>query len=408
MINFYHKNDYINKAKYEEILNESNEIFEENIPFEIKLNEEKMSDEDIYREIIFSLIKNNTSDNDYISFNLKEELQFDSINNTKKTIEKIFKIINLNEEYIESNKIKSIKDLLDSKKINFYYLLLKYIFTDSIYIYNIPFLFEARKIIIKSIRNEISDLILLFYNKNKDKIEYIIKKLINSEYYISLLNKFIFNFLNEILQYYEYYLLKTKEKEIKLIKVIIDRTKDNDSNYDFSLIDFILPYDDLLKDYNRAKTDNNYIYALNLLFFDDKNIKNNENKIAEKKEFFIKFILAQKFNKLRPNDKNKLAEFFIDENKEEISKRYNKSLYDFYSEKIKEYKSQKKKKKSNDNNSSNLFNTEKKLLTVEKTKCLNSINEDNLFSFRKHLILNCFKRVRKKPKFPTLLKYKNI
>jgi hypothetical protein len=118
--------------------------------------------------------------------------------------------------------------------------------------------------------------------------------------------------------------------------------------------------------------------------------------------------LLKNFNKLRPNDKNKLAEFFIDENKEEISKRYNKSLYDFYSEKIKEYKSQKKKKKSNDNNSSNLFNTEKKLLTVEKTKCLNSINEDNLFSFRKHLILNCFKRVRKKPNFPTLLKYKNI
>ena len=299
------------------MLNESNEIFEEKI----------MSDEDVNTKIILSLIKNNTSDNDYISFNLKEELQFDSINNTKKTIEKIFKIINLNEEYIDKNKIKSIKDLLDSKKVNFYYLLLKYIFTDSIYICNIPFLLEARKFIIKTIKNKINDLSQLFKNENIDKIEYVIKRLSDSEYYISKFNNF--KKLIEILKYYNYYHFTTKREEIKLLGKIIEQKEVIDSKYDY-----------LLKDYDKANKDNKYIFLLNHLYFGDKKDKNNENiisekTISEKKEYLKKYILTKKFYKLRPNDKKKLVEFFIDENKEEISKRYNKDLYDFYFEKIK-------------------------------------------------------------------------
>ena len=80
------------------------------------------------------------------------------------------------------------------KKINFYYILFKYILKYQIYIYQIPFLLKSRKNILELIKSNLKEI------KNKDikdiynKFEYIIDFFTDSKYY----KKYIeFNISNE-------------------------------------------------------------------------------------------------------------------------------------------------------------------------------------------------------------------
>ena len=107
----------------------------------------------------------------------------DKLNNELKT----------NEIQINKYLLNEPNDILDNKKINFYYLLLKYILKDAIYIYQYNFLLRARKTIItKIIKNR-----ELF--ENNEKIMYIIEKLVDFKYYLisylfnRLINKTISN-----------------------------------------------------------------------------------------------------------------------------------------------------------------------------------------------------------------------
>jgi len=127
---------------------------------------------EIYLEIISSLIKNNFEDDEYMEKIIKQ-LDIESINLIQINIKEIIN------KFFSSKK----EDLFDNKKINLFYLLLKYIFKDRIYIYQIKFFQEARKSIIKLINsNKIS--FENFKKDNKERLEYIIKIIIDSEYYL--------------------------------------------------------------------------------------------------------------------------------------------------------------------------------------------------------------------------------
>jgi len=149
----------------------------------------------IYKKIIISLIKNIKKINIEKIFDLFNQLDLNNINITNEMSEEIIKYLNKNNsnDITLSNK----EDIFKEKNINLFYILLKYIYKDNYYIYNIPFLLEARKLIIRLIKsNQIK------YNEiNNSKLKYIIEKIVDSKYYLKNDNESIYMKLEEILKY---------------------------------------------------------------------------------------------------------------------------------------------------------------------------------------------------------------
>ena len=169
------------KKEINEIINSDNEIFNdckyENI-IESNIDE-------LYMDIFCKLIKLDTFDKDIVYNNIKE-MELEKINITENMYNK-FQIF-LNDEKNNINKyfIENIEDLINDKKINFYYIVLKYLLTNNLFFYGFTFLLNARNIIIESIRNHIYTLLVItadMDNELKEKLEYIIKVITDSDYY---------------------------------------------------------------------------------------------------------------------------------------------------------------------------------------------------------------------------------
>lgn len=58
-----------------------------------------------------------------------------------------------NEDYITDYSFTKNEDLFDEKKINFFYILLKYVFKTSFYIYQIDFLYQQKMFILGELLN---------------------------------------------------------------------------------------------------------------------------------------------------------------------------------------------------------------------------------------------------------------
>jgi len=171
LINFYKSNQIFeeknNKEDLNEIEKENNNIIEKyindfgNIGLKITQKDLKLKAIDlIYAEIINIILKSQ-------DYDLIEQLDLENINITKAIFNEISKALSLNGSFIKEYRLKTFGDLFDSKKINFYYILFKYILKNSIYIYYIDFLNEERKIIIKIIHMEQNQLKNLLNNDNK-------------------------------------------------------------------------------------------------------------------------------------------------------------------------------------------------------------------------------------------------
>ena len=181
------------------IENENNKIIENNIDnfnkvFNIKWKEEdiklKKIDE-IYFEIIKSLIENNKFKNYEYTYNIITKLDLESIDITKTMLDGIIDLIKNNENIYNKYIILKDEDLFDNIKINFYYILLKYILNKSIFIYQIDFLMKTRGIIIKLIKSNINEILSnkKIDNNIKVRLDYIIEIIVDSKYYIQLKNK---------------------------------------------------------------------------------------------------------------------------------------------------------------------------------------------------------------------------
>ena len=150
----------------------------------IKLTKEEIYSkkiDEIYIEIINELIIQKKLEN---SEKIIRELDLQNINLTKTMIDGLFKTLN-NKDYIEVYIIINKEDLLNSKKINFYYILLKYILKDSLYIYQIPFLLKTKKNI-KNIIKKNNNNIIIEGNDIYDKIKQIVRKFGYSDKYIKI------------------------------------------------------------------------------------------------------------------------------------------------------------------------------------------------------------------------------
>ena len=143
--------------------------------------------DEIYIEIIIALIKQyKIKKYEYISDIIKQ-LDLESINITKIMFEKIKDFLNNNENLINEYIISTENDIYNNNKINFYYIILKYLLKHSYFIYEINFLFKTRYFFIKIIK---SNIIISFLEINKnEKLKVIIEILIGSEYYKQIFDK---------------------------------------------------------------------------------------------------------------------------------------------------------------------------------------------------------------------------
>ena len=194
--------EFYEEKKDESILNkieEKNKIiiekFSSKIGLEIKDEINKKNIDEIYIEIIISLIKTKKFDNYEEVFNIIEELDLQNIIITNNMFEKLSHVLNSNENYINYYLIKNIEDLYNDKKINFYYILLKFILKNSIYIYQIDILFQTKKIILKELNN-------IQYNnieeKIKQKFDFVLEKITGSGYYLKIIKDMILKKLNDL------------------------------------------------------------------------------------------------------------------------------------------------------------------------------------------------------------------
>ena len=189
----------INENELIEMMNNNINKIKENIQnikeLNLKSNQDNISQiniDEIYIDIINSLIKTNKIDDFEYTYNIINQLDLENISITEKMFNDLSKVLDVNKNYLNDYKIEKIEDLFINKKINFYFILIKYIIKKSFYIYQIDFLNEIRKTVIKIIfsnSKEINELI----NKNDSKIMreqilYVIKIFLDSEY---LFNKYI-------------------------------------------------------------------------------------------------------------------------------------------------------------------------------------------------------------------------
>ena len=162
-----------------QLLDNNVRFLEEN---NINLNKNDISEENLenlFVKTIISLMKSDKfSDFDYMS-EVVSSLDLENIDLTRDMFEAIEKEFNNNNGYyLQKYEILDLNDLSNTNKINFHYLILKYIFKSSFYIYNIPFFMQIRKNIIKLIKS--NDLI---FENLDEKTKYVIQQYLDSPYY---------------------------------------------------------------------------------------------------------------------------------------------------------------------------------------------------------------------------------
>lgn len=250
---------------YEEIKNHINQNLSLLNEFELNIkpiNEDIIDIEEIFIKIIIFLYRNKKFDNIEYTSRLLEILDMQNIELTYKMYESIKKEFNENssKEYLDNYKIKSQKDLDNDKIIDFYYIQLKYIFKYSIYLYNIQFLLDSRNYVKQIINSDYSILKNLLNNNNLNNIEkkklFVLKTLLDSEYYTSNKDKLLIAQLNEILNYYKNFHQKEMDK-IKEINEIIEKQDKKKAEK------FMNEYDKAKKKNKRLKF-YKYIYELQL------------------------------------------------------------------------------------------------------------------------------------------------
>ena len=223
-------NEY-NKNMLNNIKNENIKIIKKNINIFSCLNS-KFTEEyilyenidEIYINIIFEFMKTDKFSDYEINNIINEQLNFEKIYFTDNMLNTLNKLLIKEENYITKYFISEIKDLFNYKKINFYYIIIKAL-KSSFYLYKIRFILEAQKLILKIIKSNSNEFFSLIEEVNenfRDKIEYIIKIILDSEYFY---NKYLIckksYHINQKLIYYKNYLFESKKEEIIKIEEMI-------------------------------------------------------------------------------------------------------------------------------------------------------------------------------------------
>ena len=314
----------------------------------------------LYMDLILRVISNESFSFEFI-YHIIDILELENINITEKMYKIFVDLINSDENTFEKYYIQKLEDLINIKKIHIYYIILKYILKNQIFIYDIPFLLNTRRLIRESIMYNLYILLVIIFDLDKsikDKLDYIIKFIIDSDYY-----------------YDKYILMKNSVKEI---------LNNEKLRYSFPLI---------------------YILIDN----DINNIMDKTESILNKWEEYNKLIKEKKYKKIKGNKLNKLVNFFKDEkNKILLLKLFEYELYKFYFNldlDINEENSNVECIQINNNNQSlsredtfQKINDESSMIIQSYT--IKDIKEDNIdssfiYPYTKEYDLNLFKKSNK-------------
>ena len=122
----------------------------------MNINEENITSfkaNDIICEFLISLIKQNKLDNYEYIYSFLEQMDLLNIRIGKDILERLKIVLDKKNDYMKPYIIDSKDHLSDESKINFYYILFKFILKDPIYIYQIDFLIETRNRILNIIKS---------------------------------------------------------------------------------------------------------------------------------------------------------------------------------------------------------------------------------------------------------------
>ena len=314
-------NDLDNIEKYnQDNIRNNIDILKE---FNLDINEDEIDEislEKIYREIISYLIKNKKLEVYNYSYDIIHQLEINFIDITDKMFDELLKILNSNEEFITDYSISSSEDLLNLKNINFYFILFKYILKDPQKIHNIPLLLNLKKIIIKSIKNKVNFNFDKIANDIKERFEFNIKFILDSNYYYNLYlnNKNEPNlYIKIILEYYKNYFFESKKNDINEIQ-----------NGSFN-------FQNHMKELNKAKIMNEKYCIIDFIFiYKYRGEEKTEEKIqivAKLWEDLEKMIKDKKIKKIRRDYKIMLGLFFDDiKNKDLLLKILGEDSYEFF------------------------------------------------------------------------------
>ena len=350
-------NDLNNIEKYSiENIKTNNNILEE---FDLNINEDEIDEitlEEIYEKIICYLIKKKKLEDYEYSYNIINQLEINAIDITENIYDELSKVLNRNESYITDYSISNSEDLLDIKKINFYFILFKYLLKHSLMIYNFPFLLEARNIVINQIKNSVNFKLDKIDNDIKERFEFNIKFILDSSYYYNIYtnNKNVKkDDINAILQYYKNYLFESKKSEITEIE-----------NGSFK-------FQNNMEEINNAKVMNEKYCIIEFIFnYKNKEKEKTESKIQNAVESWKKIekmIKDKKLKKMRKDDKIMLGKFFEDNNnKDLLIKIFGEDCYDNFKKESEEVLN--KENKENKINKINIdINALKEILKYYKT-----------------------------------------
>ena len=197
LITNYEENDNNEEKSDEKDLSKikfyNNKFIQDNINelknFEITINDilTKKIDEIYVKIITYFFINQKLDDSDDYAEKIFKEIEIKSLNLTNLMFDNISNLLDKNKNYLKEFIIKEYDDLFNSRIINFYYTLLRYIIKNNYYIYTIPFLLETRNKIKKIIKSNLYK----FYNTIKSKkderlkIEFYLGAFIEYKYYLN-------------------------------------------------------------------------------------------------------------------------------------------------------------------------------------------------------------------------------
>jgi hypothetical protein len=272
--------------------------------------------EELYANIITYLIKNKKFDDfEYIE-NIFEQLNIENIYITNKMFQMISEALNLDNGYL----IADAKDIIKPNKVNFYYLMIKYVLKDSFYIYQIPFLIQTRKAILTFVKSK-----SISYKKAKKTIkersEYVINYFLDSQYYIQLYSS------NEdtpklkmLLEFFRDYYPEEKKEQINELEGLIQKNEKFPPKYK--------------EDYEKAANVNERKKILQ--FFSDKlKLKSSKDitkiEVLKKWETIEQMLKDKKTSKMKKHDKEILSNFLDEEgNKEYFIKLFSEDTFNYF------------------------------------------------------------------------------
>ena len=370
-------NEDINEEKIDKIKNEVETEFNKYIDkfkevFNINEDIREMKLDNLYSIILISLIKSNKFNDYNYLYNIFHEMELEKIDIGNIIFKDLQETLKENNDYMKKFIIKTEEDLYDEKKINFYYLLFKFILKNEFFIYQISLLLETKKIIIelikfKKIKNS---KIKHLSNETIERFKYVLEIFAGSKYYFEQHKKEI-NKLETVLEYYKLYYFETKVEDIEKIEQDI-KNKNEDSEY--------------LKDYEEANKKINFYPIIEKIYItsDNEGI-NSEKSLQDSYNNFItlyKLIKDRKFNKMRIN--NNFSQFFKDKNNYELLlEAFTKEEIDSFINYLNLPKKQEKLSDENENlstfykynNKSDIFKQYKKILYITNNYSIKPKNE---------------------------------